>query len=187
MTLFYLFYEFFLIGLFAIGGALAALPFLENLAGKYDWYTIDQLADMLAVSESTPGAIGLNMATFAGYRAAGLPGSLVATFSLILPSLIITTIVAKFLQRFRQSSLTEGVFYGIKPAVTGLIAVAFLQVLSMTLFSLDALRQGGGFLEIVDLRALCLFVLVFALMQKIKLHPVVFLALGAVAGLIFKL
>ena len=84
-----LFYEFFKIGLFAIGGGLATLPFLYNLSDKTAWFTHAQLADMIAVSESTPGAIGVNMATYVGYQTVGFFGGVIATIGLVFPSIII--------------------------------------------------------------------------------------------------
>ena len=80
-----LFYEFFKVGLFSVGGGVATIPFYMELADKYDWLTTQMLTDMIAVSESTPGPIGINLATYAGFRAAGIPGALVATFSTVLP------------------------------------------------------------------------------------------------------
>ena len=99
-----LFYEFFKIGLFAVGGGIATLPFLMDLTDKYDWYTASELTNMIAISESTPGPVGINMATYAGYQAAGIGGAIVATVSLVLPALIIIVIVARFMKKFYDNS-----------------------------------------------------------------------------------
>ena len=110
MTCLLLFYEFFKTGLFAVGGGLATLPFLYDP----EWFTMSQLADMLAVSESTPGPLGVNMATYVGYLTAGIPGAVAATMGLVAPSVIVILIVAAFLKRFRESRLVNNVFYGLR-------------------------------------------------------------------------
>ena len=128
-----LFLEFFKIGLFSVGGGLATIPFLMELAGKYDWLTHEMLTDMIAVSEATPGPIGINLATYSGFAAAGVPGALVASFSIVLPSFITISIIAKVLQKFRQNPLVDSVFSGIRPVVTGLIAAAGMSVLKVSI------------------------------------------------------
>jgi len=121
-----LFAEFFKIGLFAIGGGLASLPFLQQLIAKYGWITSDQLLDMIAISESTPGPIGINAATYVGFEAAGVFGGVVATMGLVSPSIIIIVLLARVLQLYNDHPLVEGGFGAIRPAVAGLIgAVAF--------------------------------------------------------------
>ena len=119
-----LFIEFFQIGLFAVGGGPATIPFLMDIPKRYDWYKVSDVANMLAVSESTPGPIGINMATYAGYNAAGFWGGIAATLSLVLPSLIVIMLVAKALDRFSQNMYVKSAFSIIRPAVTGLIATA---------------------------------------------------------------
>lgn len=105
-----LFYEFFKTGLFAVGGGLATIPFLSAMTDKYTWFTKAQLADMIAVAESTPGPIGVNTATFAGYNAAGIPGAIIATLSLVLPSYIIILAISKALQKFRDNKYVNDAF-----------------------------------------------------------------------------
>ena len=136
MTCLLLFYEFFKTGLFAVGGGLATLPFLYDMAARHpEWFTVSQLADMLAVSESTPGPLGVNMATYVGYLTAGIPGAVAATIGLVAPSVIVILIVAAFLKRFRESRLVNNVFYGLRPASAAMVAAAGLCV---------ALRRSGG-------------------------------------------
>ncbi len=105
-----LFWEFFKTGLFSIGGGLATLPFLKAISLKYPWFTPNDLLDMIAVSESTPGPIGVTTATYAGFRAAGIPGAITATVSLILPSVIIIILVSRVLNKFRNSPLVKNAF-----------------------------------------------------------------------------
>ena len=131
MTFLHLFIEFFKTGLFAIGGGLATIPFLEDIARRYTWFTTEQLTDMIAISESTPGPIGVNMATYAGYQAGyaeggvllGILGGLVATLSLVLPSVIVILIIAGFLEKFKENKLVKNTFYCLRPAVIGMLAV----------------------------------------------------------------
>lgn len=128
-----LFWEFFKTGFFSIGGGLATLPFLKHISLQYPWFTPNDLLDMIAVSESTPGPIGVNTATYAGFRAAGIPGALTATLSLVLPSVIVIILVARALTRFRDSKLVQNGFYGLRPASAGLIFGAMLEVFMASL------------------------------------------------------
>lgn len=184
MVFLQLFIEFFQIGLFAVGGGPATIPFLMDLADKYDWYTRADVANMLAVSESTPGPIGVNMATYAGYNAAGFLGGIVATCSLVLPSLIVIIIVARMLQSFSENKYVKSAFWTIRPAVTGLIATAVVGLIQTAIFT----ASDGTFQFPVVPVVMCLAF--FGLMQvkKLqKLHPIVWLAAGAVLGLVIKL
>ena len=116
MLYLHLFWEFFKTGLFAVGGGLATLPFLQNMSDRTGWFTHAQLADMLAVSESTPGPIGVNMATYVGFSTGGVGGALIATLGLITPSVIVILIVAAFLKAFRDSKWVSAAFYALRPA-----------------------------------------------------------------------
>ncbi len=176
-----LFWEFFKTGLLSVGGGLSTLPFLYDMAERYDWFTREELANMLAVSESTPGPIGVNMATYAGIQAAGLPGGLLATFALVLPSVIIIMLIAKALNRFRQSPVVNGVMGVLRPVSVGLIAAAALSVLQVAF-----LQTGSGFS--IKWAALALGGVLLAINLKWKkLHPIVLVVLGAAAGLLLRL
>ncbi len=183
-----LIYEFFKTGLFAVGGGLATLPFLNDICQKYDWFTEQMLADMIAISESTPGPIGINMATYAGYQAAGVLGSIVATCSLVAPSIIIIVLIARFLSKFNEHPLVKSAFSGLRPAVTGLIAAAAVSVMKLALLRVSAFEASGQLLDLFNLPAIVLFAVLFAAMMKWKkLHPVVFILAGAVAGIVFQM
>ena len=183
-----LFLEFFKVGLFTIGGGLAALPFLYELADKYTWLTKSMIADMIAISQSTPGPIGINMATYAGFKAGGILGGIIATFAIVLPSFIIILIVANFLNKFKSSKLVEGGFKGLRPAVTGLIAVAWFEVIKISIINVNKFLQTNNLLDIViNFKPLILFIIIFILTKKFDKHPIVFIGLGALAGIIFKL
>ena len=193
-----LFFEFFKTGLFAIGGGLATLPFLQDMSARTGWFTTDQLADMIAVSECTPGPIGVNMATYAGFQVCGLPGAVTATLGLICPSVIVILIVARILKRFKDNKYVQAAFYGLRPASTGLIGAACLSVAVIALTVPKAEDVSG--LPQIRWQAVILAVILWPLMnlggikalkapawlKKIgKLHPVVFLAASAVIGILF--
>ena len=193
-----LFFEFFKTGLFAIGGGLATLPFLQDMSVRTGWFTTDQLADMIAISECTPGPIGVNMATYAGFLVRGIPGAVTATLGLICPSVIVILIVARILKRFKDNKYVQAAFYGLRPASTGLIAAACLSVAVIALTFPKAAGETG--LPQIRWQAVILAVILWLLMnlgsikalkapawlKKIgKLHPVVFLAASAVVGIIF--
>lgn len=184
-----LFYEFFKTGLFAIGGGMATLPFLYDMADKTGWFTAEQLSDMIAISESTPGPIGVNMATYVGYTTGGVIGGIIATIGLITPSIIIIIIIAFFLKSFRENKYVDAAFYALRPASTGLIAAAGSTVVMLTLFKLDLFKQTGNIINLFDWKALVLAVIIFILTNYVKvtkkLHPVVFIAGSAIVGIVF--
>jgi len=185
-TLLLLFLEFFKTGLFAVGGGLATIPFLTDMEQRYPhWFTQTGVADIVAVAESTPGPIGVNAATFAGYSAAGAAGAVVATLALILPSMIIITIISGFLDRYRSSKLVNDTFSALRPAVTGLIAASGLSVL---LLAVTAANKTG--LAAIDPLRVLLFA-VFLILMHVKptksIHPIAFIGVGAGLGLLLGL
>lgn len=186
MTLLRLFWEFFKTGLFSIGGGLATLPFLYDMGERTGWFTPQQVADMLAVSESTPGPIGINMAVYTGYTTAGAAGSVCALVGLVLPSILIIILIAAFLNAFRTNRYVMGAFYGIRPASTGLIAAAGLTVASGALLRLSAWEGAARFWTVIDWKAVVLCACVIAASRRFtKLHPAVFILICAVVGAIF--
>lgn len=185
-----LFYEFFKAGLFAIGGGMATLPFLYDISDKTGWYTYGQLADMVAISESTPGPIGVNMATYVGFTTAGVPGSVIATLGLITPSIIIILIIAGFLKAFKDNHYVKSAFYGLRPASTGLIAAAGLSVVALVLIHREAFAASGNIMDLISIPSLILMAILYYFTAKCKktkgLHPVVFIAASAVIGIVFR-
>ena len=182
-----LFYNFFITGLFSIGGGLATLPFLCDLSDKTGWFTHAELANMLAVSESTPGAIGINMATYVGFETASLPGAVIATLGLIAPGIIIILIIAKILEKFRESRYVQWGLYGLRAASIALIAAAGLSVVQISLIHYKSLGQSGvSALDIFDIKGLLLAVaiLIGTLIWK-KLHPVIWILIAAAVGILF--
>lgn len=187
-----LFWEFFQTGLFAVGGGMATIPFLYDISDKTGWFTHQDLANMIAVSESTPGPIGVNMATYVGYitgmNQGGIPhailGAVTATFGLVLPSLIVILIVAAMLKRFKSSPLVQKVFYGLRPASTGLIAAAGISVAVSNLF-----ESAGTFS--INYKGILLAAVLWVLTNKVKktktLHPIVFIGASALVGILFSM
>ncbi len=187
-----LFFEFFQVGLFSIGGGLATLPFLANLGNRTGWFTTVDLANMVAISESTPGPMGINMATYVGFHIGGIPGGVIAVLGLITPSIAIILVISLFLRRFRQNKLVDGLFYGLRPASTGLICAALLHVCSITFFFRQIPQPGPELVqtELFHWPAIFLSVSVFFAMRQKHLkqiHPLIFIALSAVAGVLFQM
>ncbi|MDA3958072.1 chromate transporter [Oceanispirochaeta sp.] len=185
MSFLTLYLIFFKIGLFTIGGGLAALPLLQNEAMKRQWFSQAEFFHMVAVSESTPGPIGVNMATYIGWDYAGIAGSLVATFGLVSPSLIIIILIARYFFHFNEKPLVQSALSGLRPAVTGLIATAAFNVLTVAVFPIQTFRENGLWGELFDPATLILFVLIVAAYVKWKAHPVFYVAAAAAAGMIF--
>ena len=180
-----LFFEFFKAGLFAVGGGLATLPFLYNISDATGWYTHMDLADMVAVSESTPGPMGVNMATYVGFTTGGVPGAVTATLGLITPSVIVIIIVAQFLRRFSENRYVKGVFYGLRPASVGLIAAACFLVGKLALLNVEVYQKTLSLLSLIHWKAVLLAALLYVAMKKIQLHPIFFIAASAVIGVVF--
>ena len=191
-----LFWEFLKIGLFSVGGGMATLPFLYDLSEKTGWFTAGQIADMLAVSESTPGPIGINMATYTGYTVAGVPGAILASVGIIIPGLALVILITAVLEKFRNNAYVEGAFYGLRPASVGLITAAGLLVAKITFLDealLAAYTEGGtsvGILSLISWKAVILAAALLLLTRWFKptqkLHPVVFIAASAAVGVLFR-
>ena len=189
--------EFFLTGLFAVGGGLATLPFLYEIGAKTGWFTESDVLDMIAVSESTPGPIGVNMATYTGFTvgsltnfAAGILDGVLVTLSLILPSLIIGIIISGFLARFKDSPLVNGTFSFLRPASTALITAAGLSVALKVFFpdGFGGLTSFSAFFSILNYKALILAAAVtVAVIFWKKAHPIWLILASAVAGIAFSM
>lgn len=193
-----LFYEFFKVGLFAVGGGMATVPFLYDMSDATGWFTYDELTNMIAVGESTPGPIGVNMATYVGYItgmdagcvASALLGAVVATLGLVAPSIVVILIIAVFLKNFRNNPYVNGVFYGLRPASTGLIAAAGLGVAVSNFFLGDIFVQGLS-IAAINWKGLILAVFLWFFTNRVKktksLHPIIFIAASAIIGIIFSM
>lgn len=183
-----LFIEFFKAGLFSIGGGPATIPFLKQMSVKYGWFTSSELLDMIAISESTPGAIGTNMATYVGMKVAGVPGAIVSTIALALPSIIIIILIINVIVKYRESRLMMDSFYGIRPATAGLVFGAMAEIFAVSLFSYNIFKQTNYLMDLFKIGPLILFSIMFLIHYKIpRIHPIALIIAGAVIGVIFKL
>lgn len=173
-------WELFKTGLFAVGGGMATIPFLTRIAQQHpDWFTVADLADMIAIAEATPGPIGVNMATYAGFHVYGALGGVLATLALVLPSFLIILVIAQFLDKFRKNRLVDASFRALRPVVTGLIAAAGYSVLQIAIFGGGALHIGPGILFLVLLCAT-------QVKRLGKIHPIVYIGVAAVVGILFQ-
>lgn len=182
-----LLFEFFKTGLFAIGGGLATIPFLQEMIGKYGWFSENMLSTMIAVSESTPGPIGINMATYVGYLVEGILGGLVTTLALVCPSIIIIILVAKTLDKFKNAVIVKDVFYGIRPAVVGFILAACMSIFIMTLLNLEVYKFTRSIKDLFNILNICIVIFFYVIYKKIKPHPIILIFACGLLGVIFKL
>ncbi len=183
-----LFYEFFKTGLFAIGGGLATLPFLYEMSEKTGWFTTHDISNMIAISESTPGPIGVNMSAYVGFHTAytafgplgAIVGAIVATLSLVMPSIIVIEIISGILNKFKESQIVQYVFYGLRPASSALVLASGMAI-AKTAFLIENADK-----ILVNYRSLILGVILFAGIKIFKLHPIIYIAIAAAVGIIFK-
>lgn len=181
-----LFIEFFKIGLFSIGGGLATLPFLYHLVEKYGWITSEDLLNMIAVAESTPGPIGINTATFMGYKTAGILGGITATVGIVIPSFIIIILIAHYFMKFSEQPMVRAGFNGVRPAVVGLIGAAGFEVVKAALLNVEHFFNTNDFIGLFNYKALLLFTVMLFLMHRYKKHPILYIVAAGIIGVIFK-
>ena len=180
-----LFWEFFKVGLFTVGCGMAAVPLLLSMADSTGWFTQDFVVQMIAISESTPGPIGINMATYAGYTVGGIPGGIIASIATAIPGVVIVVLVSRVLQKFSESTLVKDAFYGLRPAVTALIAYAAFTIINKTMIYFTKFGTVP-FLESFSWQKVLFFgVMLFGIM-KFKKHPVIYIVIAAVVGIVFK-
>ena len=178
--LFRLFFEFFKTGLFALGGGLATIPFLYEMIDTFHWFSKTDLMNMIAVSESTPGPIGVNMATYVGYLTThSILGGIITTIGLVLPSVIIICIIAKFLKSFKNSRWVQNAFYGLRPAVTAMIAVTGFNVFLTTIYPN---AQTFSWIHLILIGIVSFITLKFK-----NLHPILIICACAGLGILLQL
>ena len=186
MILFFLCMEFAKIGFFSLGGGYATLPFLYHMSEVYGWFSPLELSRMLAISSITPGPVGLNVATFAGFKTAGILGSIVATMSIMLPSFFMIIIISKMLKKFKDSPCRCSVMYALRPATAAMLAAVALRLFRDAIIR-NPDFSGFNFLQMqnfIDIKGFLLLVILFILSLKLKKDPLVFLAFGAIAGIL---
>ena len=185
MTILRLIAEFFKTGLFAVGGGLATLPFLYEMGEKTGWFTAQDVLNLLAVSESTPGPIGINMSTYVGFLTAGVPGAVIASLALAAPCVIVILLVIQVLDKFKDSPLVEGIFKARRPASIGMITAALLGVVRESLLHLEAFAGWNTVLSVFNWKGIALAVVLWFIMKKWKTHPIAYIAIAAAAGIVF--
>ena len=174
-----LFLEFFKIGLFAVGGGLVTIPFLYDLAHKTNWFNASLIPDMIAISESTPGPLGVNMATYTGFITGGFLSGIISTLGLVTPAVIIILIVSKFLDKFKQNKTVKNIFYGLRAGVIGLIMTTGVNILIESVLVINPFS--------IKIKETILFLVILLLMPKTKLHPVLFIFVSGLIGILLKL
>ena len=190
-----LYIRFFMVGLFAVGGGLATLPFLASMGETTGWFDAVDISNMVAISESTPGPIGINMATYIGYQVGselgapfGIVGSIIASLGEVTPCIASIIIISRMLMKFRDSKYVEYAFYGLRAASVGLIAAAWLGVARIAFWNSEAFAQSENFLMAIDYKSIILSAVIFFLVTKFKkIHPIALIVLSAVVGIIFKM
>lgn len=183
-----LFYTFFKIGLFGFGGGYAMLSMIQGeVVTKYQWLTTSQFTDIVAISQMTPGPIGINSATYVGYSAVvnagyspamGVLGSAMATFAVVLPSFILMFTITKILIKYRETDLVDTMFSLLRPTVVGLIAAAALILMTPENFSAPDINPWQFYISIF------LFVAAFVGTQFFKINPIKMIIICATAGFI---
>ena len=190
ISLFSLFCIFFYVGLFTIGGGLVAITLMQQvIVEKYHLISTEMFYNMVAVSESTPGPMGVNMATYIGTQMFGPVGGLVTTFGEVLPSLIIIMLIARFFGKFHDKPLVKAAFSGLRPATTGIIAVAAAQIFVVALLIVPSswkdLLSFNGIAGFFNWQSVFFYVIGIILLFKTKIHPLFVVVLGAVFGILF--
>ncbi|GKX27808.1 chromate transporter [Vallitalea longa] len=179
-----LFYEFFKIGLFTYGGGLAMLPLLQQKARDFGWFTEEQFTDMIAISQSTPGAIAINMATFVGYEQGNIIGSLLSSIGLIIPGFVIIMIIAKFLKQFNEKPVVKSIFTGLRATVIGLILTAIVNIATVSIFNLKLFKETNMIRDFFDIKSIILFGVTLFAVLKFKKHPIYYIIAAGIIGII---
>ena len=189
MNLLFLYATFFKIGLFAIGGGLATLPFIFQLADNASgmdakgWLTREMVGNMLAVAQSLPGAVGANLSAYTGLRHSGIPGAYAAALGLITPSVIIIIFVARMLRTFQENAVVKSLFSGFRPAAAGMLSAAGFGVIALSLWN----NLASVWYEYLRWKETLMFVVLFFLIYKFKKHPIIYIAVAGAAGVLLKL
>jgi chromate transporter len=181
-----LYFEFFKIGLFAVGGGLATVPFLYKLSAATAWFGPQDIVNMLAVAQITPGPIGVNMAALAGYTAGGFWGALAAALGIVSPAVLAIVMIANVLNKFAGNKYVQNAFKGMAAAVCALISVAVCKIAGAALLDAPAFAAGGRFADLLQFKAFIFFIILLFLIRRFKAHPFIYICLSAAAGLLIK-
>lgn len=182
-----LFLSFFQIGLFSFGGGLATIPFIQALGRSTGWFSIEDVMNMIAISEATPGPLGINMATYVGYLTSSYIGAIVSVLGLVIPSIIVIICVCKILEQVSGNIIVKRLFYGLRASSVGLIFLAFFETFKITSLKLENYNGICSIFEVLQYVPLFISVLIFVLIKKFKFHPTCYLIFAAIIGILFKL
>lgn len=181
-------WEFFKTGLFSIGGGLATIPFLQEMSLKYGWFSLTDLTTMVAISESTPGPMGVNMATYVGNHIYGFFGGIAATLSVTAPAFLSIILIATALQKFEDSVIVQNAFMGLRPAVIGLITSAVIGIYLLALLDITTFKTTKSLLSLFRWKPIIIFACMLIVYHfKPKTHPILFIIAAAIIGILFKL
>lgn len=184
MIILKLYIEFFKIGLFTYGGGLAMLPLLQERGIELGWLTKEQFVDMIAISQSTPGPIGINMATFVGYAQAGILGAIIASIAIVLPGFIIVMIISRFLVIFNKSPMFEAIFSSLRAAVIGLIATATINIALISIINVDEFIETKNIMNLFEIKSLLFFIIMLFLVLRYNKHPLYYIVSAGIIGII---
>lgn len=186
-------FEYFKIGCVAIGGGYTTIPFLYYLIEKYSWFDVSEITQMIAVSNLTPGPIGINMATYAGIKVGmpysigtGLFGAILATSAFLLPSFIIIYFLAKFIKKHEQSWYIKSILYGLRPAAIGLLCISVWKILSVTVLHLNTYKESHNIQDVISLKSLLLLAVFFGLGLKLKKNPMILILIAIIIGILVR-
>lgn len=180
-------FEYFKIGSVAIGGGYTVIPFLYYLVDKYKWFDVAEITQMIAVSNLTPGPIGINMATFVGIKVGGIWGAVLTTITFMIPSFIIVCALSKFLKKNKENVYINHIMYGLRPAAVALISVAGLKIMNTTVFELQKFKNTHNIFDFISLKAFLLLSAFFIIGMKLKKNPMILIAIAIVTGLVIKI
>lgn len=176
-------WEFFKIGALTYGGGLAMIPILRDVVIRHMWLTDPQFTDLIAISQSTPGPIAINMATYIGYREFSIHGSIWASLAIVLPSFVLAILLGRFLAEHSKDKGIKAAFVGLKATVIGLIATSIIQVAMVSLYG-EERGQLLRFWDGIDLKSVVMVIIGFIVIRKTQKHPIVYIAIAGVLGVI---
>ena len=179
-----LFINFFYIGSFSFGGGYAMMPLIQDVVVKYGWMTNEGFADMIAISQMTPGPIAINMATYVGFTTVGALGSITATIAVCMPALIIISIVMRYIMKYKESNVLNHILQGLKPATIGLIAAAAYKIAIISIFDIEEFMVNYNITKLIDPISLFITVGIMFCIYKYKIHPIIYILAAGVVGMI---
>lgn len=172
-----LIYVFLYIGLFTIGGGLVAIPLIQQEVVERGWISLSNFYEMVAIAQSTPGPIGINIATYVGFDQFGILGALLATISFIIPSFIIVSILSKLLKKHREKELVKNLLLFVKAAIVGLIGYSLVNVAELAFLE-------NGTISSISLRSVLLFVTLVGVYYFLRKKPWMVIIAGAILGIV---